>query len=68
VAEVCRKYQISETLFYNWRDKFFEGGKKALVNGRDSGEEHALRTKISELERLIGKQAIQIEILKKIQA
>lgn len=68
IADVCRKYQVSETVFYKWRDKFLEAGKKALVNGRGSGEEQELRAKVSELERLIGKQAIQIEILKKIQA
>lgn len=65
VSDVCRKYQISETLFYNWRDKFLEGGKRGLTNGK--GEEDALRMRISELERIIGKQAVQIEILKKIQ-
>ena len=23
VAELCRKYKISETIYYRWRDKFF---------------------------------------------
>jgi transposase-like protein len=29
VAEICRKYQISESLYYRWRDKFLEGGSRA---------------------------------------
>jgi transposase-like protein len=30
VAEVCREHQISETLFYGWREKLLEGADKCL--------------------------------------
>ncbi|HPO79629.1 MAG TPA: transposase [Candidatus Hydrothermia bacterium] len=63
VAEICREHQISQTLYYRWRDKFLEGGKKALVNG--ASEESAYKAEIEKLQKIIGKQAIQIEILKK---
>jgi len=43
--------------------KFLEGGKKALVNG--SFEDKAYKAEIEKLQKIIGKQAIQIEILKK---
>jgi len=38
IADMCRKYQISETLFYRWRDKFLEAWKKGLAerNGDDA--------------------------------
>lgn len=65
VSELCRKYGLSQTIYYKWRDKFFEGGKKALIS---SGEENTSRTdkaKIEELERVIGKQTVIIQILKK---
>jgi transposase-like protein len=51
VSDVCRKYRINETLFYNWRDKFLEGGKRGLLNGK--GDKDALRIKIFELERML---------------
>jgi transposase-like protein len=63
VAELCRKYQIAESVYYKWRDKFLEGGRKAFL-GNDSKEKH-LQKKITELEHIIGKQAVYIEILKK---
>ena len=31
-AELCRKHNISPATFQNWKDKFMEGGKQALVN------------------------------------
>lgn len=63
VAEICRQHQISQTLYYRWRDKFLDGGKKALVNG--AGNDKAYQAEIERLQRIIGKQTIQIEILKK---
>jgi len=63
VAEICRQHQISQTLYYRWRDKFLEGGKKALVNG--AGNDRVYQAEIERLQRIIGKQTIQIEILKK---
>ena len=63
VADICREHQISQALFYRWRDKFLEGGKRALSNGV-SGED-AYKAEIEKLQKIIGKQAIQIEILKK---
>jgi transposase len=66
VADICRKYQIGETLYYRWRDKFLEGGSRALAGRNGSGPEAAGKARIAELERIIGKQAVKIEILKKI--
>jgi len=28
VAEICREHKISQTLYYRWRDRFLESGKK----------------------------------------
>ncbi|MFQ6032384.1 MAG: transposase [Candidatus Zixiibacteriota bacterium] len=63
VADICREHRISQTLYYRWRDKFLEAGKKGLVNGASDGE--AYKAEIEKLQKIIGKQAIQIEILKK---
>ena len=51
-------------MYYRWRDKFLEGGKNAFLNN-NSNKEKFYKDRISELERIIGKQAVYIEILKK---
>ncbi len=33
IADICRKYQIGESLYYRWRDKFLEAGSRALAAG-----------------------------------
>lgn len=63
IAEICREHQISQSLFYRWRDKFWEAGKKGLVNG--VSDDNVYKAEIENFQRIIGKQAIQIEILKK---
>ena len=37
VRDVCREYEIAETLYYQWRDRLLEGGKAALATPRDKG-------------------------------
>ena len=63
VVEICREHQISQSQYYKWRDKFLEGGKRALSNG--VSDENIYKAEIEKLQKIIGKQAIQIEILKK---
>jgi transposase len=63
VSDICREHKISQTLYYRWRDKFLEAGKRGLVNG--ASDDNAYKAEIEKLQKIIGKQAIQIEILKK---
>ena len=36
VRDVCREYEIAETLYYQWRARLLDGGKAALANPRTS--------------------------------
>jgi len=62
VKEVCREHQISDTLFYSWRDKLLEGGRAALAGKEDRDGERELRRKIRELERALGRKTYELEI------
>lgn len=64
VAQICRERDISESLYYKWRDAFVERATSIFADQRGpQRDEQAER--IAELERLAGKQALEIEILKK---
>lgn len=58
VRDVCREYEIAETLYYQWRDRLLEGGKAALATPRDKGgdptdaEVKDARKRIAQLERV----------------
>jgi transposase-like protein len=51
VAEICREHQLAQTPYDQWRDRFLEGGKRALRKGVPQTEE-ALRREIEKPQRL----------------
>ena len=64
VAQICRERDITESLYYKWRDAFLERGVQVFED--QSGSQRDEQTaRIVALERLAGKQALEIEILKK---
>ena len=62
VAEVCREHQISENLYYTWREKLLEGGREALAGKEERTGERELKKKIRELERALGRKVYELEI------
>ena len=62
VKEVCREHELSETLYYSWRDKLLEGGREALAGKDERNGEKELRRKIRELERALGRKTYELEI------
>ena len=64
LAEVCREYQIKVTVLQRWKTQFLEGLPEIFAPGQPA-EQKRLRDRIAELERLAGKQALQLEIAKK---
>ena len=65
IADLCVKHGVSQAWYYKQRDKFLEGGKRALVQQSGMNSNKAERAKIEELEKVIGRQTVEIQILKK---
>lgn len=61
-AELCRKHQLAPTLLASWRATFLERADRIFDSGQERSDEQA---RIAELEQLAGRQALEIEILKK---
>jgi transposase len=66
VREVCREYQIAETLDYQWRERLLDGGKQALANPREKTAEQAeldrLKRRVGQLERALGRKTYELEV------
>ncbi len=67
VRDVCREYEIPETLFYQWRDRLLEGGRSALASPRDRGKDpgdvelREARKGVAQLERAFGRKTYELE-------
>ncbi|KKM96880.1 hypothetical protein LCGC14_1173640 [marine sediment metagenome] len=59
IEELSRTNSVTVYEIAQWRDSFLDGGSKGLMRqARNNGRE-------AELERIIGRQQIEIELLKK---
>ena len=66
VSYVARRHGVAPNLLFRWRKLMAAGGKAALDAGEQVvsiAEVKALKKQIRELERLLGKKTMQVEIL-----
>lgn len=62
LAEVCREHQLSAQIVGNWKQQFLTHADQAFVSQtNNSGEQE----RIAELERMVGKLTMELEIAKK---
>jgi putative transposase len=62
VAEACREYSLKADLLSHWKSQFLSNASKVFES---VSEVDPQQTRIAELERLAGKQSLEMEILKK---
>ena len=65
LAEQARRLKVNENQLYKWRDQANQALLEAFSSNGASTKERELEQRLEELERLCGKQAVQIELLKK---
>jgi len=61
-AEVCREYDLGAPLLSAWKAAFLERAALVFESDEQRSQEQA---RIAELERLVGRQALEIKVLKK---
>ncbi len=64
LAQICRERDIPESLLYTWRDAFFERAPAIFADQRSNGSDPQVE-RMAQLERLVGRQALELEVLKK---
>lgn len=60
-AEVCREHQLSAQQFGNWKRQFLENASSAF----EKPDTRVETEQIAELERMVGRLTMQLEIAKK---
>jgi transposase-like protein len=66
IAQICRERDLTESLLYTWRDAFFERGAAIFADQRSNASgSDPQSARIAELERMVGKLTMEIEVLKK---
>jgi transposase-like protein len=63
-AQICREREINENLLSRWKAEFVASGAQVFENGKN-GQRDESEARVAELERLVGRQALELEILKK---
>jgi transposase len=61
-AELCRDHLLSPSLLAHWKETVLEGLPSLFQGDEQRSQEHA---RIAELEQLVGRQTLDLEILKK---
>ena len=62
-AQVCREHNLKDSLFYRWKDEFLANAAKAFHQDAQSRQD---KERIAELEQLVGRLTLQLEISKKV--
>ena len=69
IAELCRKENIAQSLYYSWSKEFLEAGKKRLAGDTarqaNAGEVKDLRTEALALKELVADLILENRLLKK---
>jgi transposase len=70
VSEISKEYQVTPAAIYKWLDKYSKYHKKSerIIVEKESEEvkNKALKSKIAELERLLGQKEVAISYLEQV--
>jgi transposase-like protein len=61
-AEACRQYSLKPQVLSRWKAEFVDNAARVFQSDEQLSQEQA---RIAELERLVGRQALELEVLKK---
>lgn len=63
-AQVCREYQLANSLLSRWRAEYAKRGEQAFAT-QPVNEVEALRAQVAELEQFCGQLAMENKLLKR---
>jgi transposase-like protein len=61
VSEICSQYQVSQTQYYQWRDKFLLEAHRAFEGKENGSEVTRLKAKTQRLQQIIGALTVELK-------
>jgi putative transposase len=61
VAELCNEHQISQSLYYQWRDQLLAQAAKAFEDPQRSRKEARLQQENARLKQLVGELTLELK-------
>ena len=61
VAEICTEHQISQSLYYQWRDQFLANAAHAFEVHQHSRREARLEQENAKLKHLVGELLLEVK-------
>jgi transposase-like protein len=60
VSDICTEHQISQSLYYQWRDEFLTNAAKAFERHQRTGKEGHLEQENAKLKKLVAELILQL--------
>ena len=61
ISELCNKYQIQQTQYYDWKNHFLRHGEKIFDLGKATSSEERLEKENRKLKALIGDLTLELK-------
>ena len=61
IGKLCNKYQISQALYYRWRDQLLSHGHQAFESKNMTKKEQRLKNEIQQLKQIVGDLTIELK-------
>jgi transposase-like protein len=61
VAELCNEYQIHQTQYYKWRDKFLENASRVFDADKQTAKEQRLKRENQKLKQVVGELTVELK-------
>lgn len=64
IAQICRERDITDSLYYKWKQMFLDRASE-IFEEKGTVIDDSKEKQIAELERMVGRLTMEVEILKK---
>lgn len=61
LSELCNRHQITQGMYYKWRDRLLEDGSKVFERGGVNKESERLKEENPRLKRAVGELTLELK-------